>query len=90
MTNEKTKQKWNDEACAAACTEMKRMRGLIEELEKEAAALNSQMNTDGRSVNWGTVGDMKRVNILLAQALSATGNESDALMYAHIDLKIKS
>ena len=83
-----TTQKWNDEACAAACTEMKRMRALLSELENEATLKNREMNTNGRSVNWGTVSDMKRVNILLTQALQATGNESDALMDASIDLKV--
>lgn len=91
MINIKAKtQKWNDEACAAACTEMNRMRSLLAELEKEMAAINNKMNTDGRSINWGTVGDMKRTNELLTRALRSTENESDALMYSSIDLNIKS
>lgn len=90
MTAQKTKmQKWNDEACAAACTEMNRMRALLNELEKEAMARNSRMNTDGRSVNWAMVGDIKRTNQLLTQALWSTGNESDTLQFAATDLKIQ-
>lgn len=79
------------EAADAAYEEMVRMGDLLTALKSRREDLNEEIRKDNQKgkVNWATVGDLKRLNIALIEALHISGDESDTLMYASIALNVK-